>query len=411
VPGTHKVLDRTPHTDQSNCVCLIGARRRSAPRLSCKRTRRLKEQHKRLMDRIHRFHRVRMTTTCFSVFLGLCTVAGSVSAFTDLRILLYGIKGYGVIGLLSVLSACLVEIEKTRLRKITICYAIKTLHYLPLYVAIRKGLFEQNGLDIRVIGGTGDGPTWENVAKQKADFGISDPLGMLRANVTSGVIVATIAGRPAIWGVSKKPLGRILRMEEFKGFKTSVYRYPSTQYKILEMALTKAGGKIEECVTLHDWGSELLPLQDDTVDIVLLSEPFATMAERSGAIYNFSGPRIFGEYLHSGCYCSKEYSEANPEIVQAVVNALDSAVNLIHKNHIAAIEVVHQEFSHLPKTKAELATIRLIDEEVIPQSVAVDQHAWTSALRVWCPDTWQNYRFIDCVDNKFAQNSCNRKVR
>ena len=29
----NKELDRTPHTDQSNCVCSIGARRRSAPRL------------------------------------------------------------------------------------------------------------------------------------------------------------------------------------------------------------------------------------------------------------------------------------------------------------------------------------------------------------------------------------------
>jgi hypothetical protein len=29
----NKVLDRTPHTDHSNFVCLIGARRRSAPRL------------------------------------------------------------------------------------------------------------------------------------------------------------------------------------------------------------------------------------------------------------------------------------------------------------------------------------------------------------------------------------------
>ncbi|WP_291346298.1 hypothetical protein, partial [Desulfobacula sp.] len=28
----NKELDRSPHTDQSNYVCLIGARRRSAPR-------------------------------------------------------------------------------------------------------------------------------------------------------------------------------------------------------------------------------------------------------------------------------------------------------------------------------------------------------------------------------------------
>ena len=36
-PGaTHQnqVLDRTPHTDHSNFVCLIGARHRSAPRLA-----------------------------------------------------------------------------------------------------------------------------------------------------------------------------------------------------------------------------------------------------------------------------------------------------------------------------------------------------------------------------------------
>jgi NitT/TauT family transport system substrate-binding protein len=371
----------------------------------------MKDQIKRLMTRINRFNRVRMISTAASIFLGLCTFAGSISAFTDVRLLFYGIKVYIALALLSFIISCLIEITKTRLKKITICHAIKTLHYLPLYVAMRTRFFEDNGLDVSLIDGVGDGPTWENVATQKADFGISDPLGMLKANATSGVIVATIASRAAIWGVSKKTIGRIQKMEEFKRLKTSVYKYPSTQFKILEMAIKSSGGEIEKCMVQHDWGSELIPLSDNKVDIVFLSEPFATMAERSGANYNFSGPRILGEYLHSGCYCSKEYLKKNPEIVQAVVNSFDSAVNLIHKNHLIALEVVQKEFSHLPKTKVELATIRLIDEKIIPHNVSVDQHAWINALKVWFPETWQNYKFIDSVENKFAQNASNRNKR
>ena len=249
------------------------------------------------------------------------------------------------------------------------------------------------------------------VASGGADFGVSDPIGMIRDPITAGVVVATVVGRMAAWGVSKKQLEPIRSMDRFASLKTSVYRSPSTQHALLQKAVLDNGGKLEDCVFEHAPGSEMSPLQNNAVDVVWLPEPAATMAERAGASYVFSGPRVLGEFLCTGCYCSKKYAADNPEIVQAVVNAFDSAVQLIHWDHLAALDVVHHEFSHLPATKAELATMRMIDEEVFPENVAVDEDAWQSAVCVWFPGSWQNYSFSDYVDNHFAATSCNRRRR
>ncbi len=205
-----------------------------------------------------------------------------------------------------------------------------------------------------------------------------------------------------MWGVSKKPMIPIRSMDRFKNKRTSVFQEPTTQYALLRRALLDAGADVDEHLTGHSPGSEMSALLDDEIDIVLMLEPQATLAEAAGAFRIFSAAQVVGPFLCTGCFTSKRFAEAEPDVVQSFVNAMEHATRLLHDDHLAALGVVHLEFADIDSTKAELASLRQLDDAVFPQSVAVDRLAWQNSVKVWFPDNWQKYNFEDYVDNRYA---------
>ena len=87
-----------------------------------------------------------------------------------------------------------------QLKKITIAEPLHLIGYLPLYVAINEGYFEEEGLDVEVVTSTGgahvttviSGEAWGNIggpeSNQMANDGSDDPIKSIvnvvnRANV------------------------------------------------------------------------------------------------------------------------------------------------------------------------------------------------------------------------------------
>ncbi len=187
-----------------------------------------------------------------------------------------------------------------------------------------------------------------------------------------------------------------------RGGSRPVFQEPSTQYALLKRALLDADADVAEHLAGHSPGSEMSALLDDEIDIVLMVEPQATLAEAAGAFRVFSAAHVVGAFLCTGCFTSKRFAENEPEVVQAFVSAMERACRLLHEDHLAALGVVHLEFADIDATKAELASLRQLDEAVFPQTVAVDRLAWQNAVKVWFPDNWQEYDFEEYVDNRYA---------
>jgi len=337
-----------------------------------------------------------------TAFGGIWAVAEPLGGFGVVQLGSYGASAYLALGLLAGSIAFGFEFIRTRLRQVTVCQFNRTLCYLPLYVAQHHHFFTQHGLRVTIINGHGDEPVWRKVASGEAQFGISDPIGMIRDDLTAGVVVTTVIGRLAMWGMARKPIVQIRSMERFKNKKISVYKKPTTQYALMKKALNDAHVAITEHLFEHSPGSEMGSLLDEEIDIVLMDEPRATIAEREGAYRVFSAPKVIGPFLCTGCFTSKRFAESNSDVVQSFVNAMELAVRFIHADHIGALKVVHQEFADLDKTKAELATLRMLDDGIFPLSVVVDQVAWQAAVKTWFPDNWQEYDYEDYVDNQFA---------
>ncbi|MBA4027179.1 MAG: hypothetical protein C0473_02955, partial [Cyanobacteria bacterium DS3.002] len=60
-------------------------------------------------------------------------------------------------------------------KPITIAQFGHVFLYMPLYVAVRKGFFKEEGLDVRLVSTGGDEKTFTAVITGNAQFGVSDP--------------------------------------------------------------------------------------------------------------------------------------------------------------------------------------------------------------------------------------------
>jgi NitT/TauT family transport system substrate-binding protein len=54
--------------------------------------------------------------------------------------------------------------------------AAKTLLYLPLYIADRRGFFQKEGIDATIVTGGGDSQAFAAVVGGSAQFGQGDPV-------------------------------------------------------------------------------------------------------------------------------------------------------------------------------------------------------------------------------------------
>lgn len=137
-----------------------------------------------MIDRLRRFAPLRMLITSGSAFAALWTVAESLGGFGIVALGRWGIWAYLILGLVAAGFAVVFEWFRTRLRAVTVCQFNRTLGYLPLYVAHRRRFFEKEGLRVTIVDGHGDEPVWRAVARDDAQFGISDPVGMIRDDLT-----------------------------------------------------------------------------------------------------------------------------------------------------------------------------------------------------------------------------------
>jgi len=113
---------------------------------------------------------------------------------------------------------------------ITICQFAKVFVYMPLYVAVEKGFFSQEGLNVKLINGGGDDKTFAAVASGQAQFGVADPTfaAIAREKGQPGLVVASVVAGAPFWGVTKKDsIGTISNAAQLKNLRIATGEGPA----------------------------------------------------------------------------------------------------------------------------------------------------------------------------------------
>jgi NitT/TauT family transport system substrate-binding protein len=203
------------------------------------------------------------------------------------------------------------------LKEVRFSEAVHNLGYINLYVGMHAGIFEKNGLDMKISAAGGDTQTFAAVLGGSADFAIGDATmaQISRENGGPGVVVGTVVQRAHYFGVSKT-LKPITDPKEFKGLKIVTSPEPNTNYSVAKRLLEKAGLKVGVDATIVpvNPGTEIAAMLAGQADIAIAYQPSVAAAEAQGANVVFD----FSSYI--GPFC-KEFPDLPGEVVDKAIDA------------------------------------------------------------------------------------------
>lgn len=235
--------------------------------------------------------------------------------------------------------------------KIFVGASSKTLGYSPLWVATKKGFFDQQGLDVQLVLLRGVPMTLQALAAGSLQFGSGGPEAYIEASergldfvVTGGIINGMaqflIAGknyrtyedlRGATFGTSSLSGGIITALKE--ALKLKGLEYPR-DYKLLIVA----GGS----------SANLAALQSGQIAATTVAVPLNYAAEESGL--NIIGRLSEGvpQFQTNALVTRRGWAEKNRQLATRFMKAMVLTFRWIFKNPDAAIDFLSKEMQLKP---------------------------------------------------------------
>lgn len=235
--------------------------------------------------------------------------------------------------------------------KIYLGASSKTLGYSPLWVATKKGFFEQQGLDVELVLLRGMPMTVQALAAGSLHFGSGGPEPYIEATergldfvITGGVINGTaqfiIAGknyksyedlRGATFGTASLSGGTITALRE--ALKVKGLEYPR-DYKLLIVA----GGS----------SANLAALQSGQIAATTVAVPLNYAAEEAG--FNIIGRIIDGvpNFQTNVIATRRSWAEKNRPVMVRFMKGVVQALRWLHENKEPAVEFLSREIQLKP---------------------------------------------------------------
>ncbi len=200
---------------------------------------------------------------------------------------------------------------------------VPVLVFAPLYVAIERGYFAQQGLEVELIGTPGGGSSFSVLASGRAEVVVGG-LGAALFNAAARGLDFKVVGpvhmeKPPVSTplvVSKKAYesGEIRSVRDLRGKKVSVNVIGSATEYWLQAALLRGGLTVTDVQMVAVAFPEVpAALANGAIAAGLLGEPLATLAEDRGQIVRLSEDFINGMQV-TALYFSGEFMRRSPQL-------------------------------------------------------------------------------------------------
>jgi NitT/TauT family transport system substrate-binding protein len=304
--------------------------------------------------------------------------------------------------------------EKIRLSEVT-----HSVFYAPQYVAINKGFFAEEGIEIELTNGQGADKVMTAVISGAVEIGFAGPEAAIyvynEGKEDYAEVFAQLTQRDGSFLVGREPADEF----EWSDLKDSTVlpgRKGGVPYMTLEYVLKSKGLVPGVNLTFDDSIQFALMAGSFTSgngDYVTIFEPTASMIEAEGKGYILASiGQESGEIPYTAYFANKSYIEENPELIQKFVNAIYKAQIWVDQNSAEKIaEVIAPSF---PDTKIKLL------ESSIERYKAIEAYAKTPVLKEEAFDKLQAVMseageleqkapYDKVINNTFAQKSVDAK--
>ena len=240
------------------------------------------------------------------------------------------------------------------LKKVKVAEVAHTIFYAPQYVALEKGYFKDEGLDIELLLTPGADKVTSAVLSKDVDIGFCGSEASIyvynSGNKDYIVSFAGLTKRDGAFLVSRKKEDNF-KLEDLKGKYVIGGRKGGMPEMTFEYTLKENGIDINDLTidTSVDFASMGGTFISGVGDYVTLFEPSATQVENEGYGYVVA---YIGEYGGSVPYTAynarKSYIEKNPQIIQKFTNAINKGLDFVWNNDEETIaKVIVNQFPDL----------------------------------------------------------------
>lgn len=282
----------------------------------------------------------------------------------------------------------------------------KFLLYLPLYIAMEKGYFAEEGIDLELSFAGNDDQIFAAVMSGSADFGMGDPVFTAIAQ-EKGAGAKTVAMLITSLGLSgytnNESVQEIKDEKDLEGLRLSSFPEPSTTYTLLSEIIRNNGLQNTEIVQAS-FGAQLALLEAGKVDIAVDLEPSVSIAEDKGYRVVFSLTPYTPKQAITGITVRQNTIDNKPEMVQKLVNGLQKSLSLMASDRDETIKIAKIVFPDLKEAVVENAVNRMMAQDMYPNSPIVIDEYWQQTLktRMDAGDLEAIQPTDMAVDNSFA---------
>lgn len=297
---------------------------------------------------------------------------------------------------------------------VTISEAIHLGFYIPVYVAMRKGLFEKHGITPTLTTAGGIAQPVPAILSRQAQFAVTGTGMSVNATVEGAqmVNIAKIAGQISVWVVAKPGL-KFTSVEDFKGKTVATLQFPSNTFTTPTYAMKAIGGFEPEAegvkILQLPFGAQLQAVADGRADVATVFEWDASIGETQFGLETvFSLGQALGPACFASSFVTRDYLEQNPETVQAYCNALAEAQKLLHEDEAVFGEISAVEFPQLDPAVFKAARGRMFgDVSLVPRNPTISELEWDTLVKhESVAGTLRGERpYSEMVDNSFAQKA------
>ena len=255
------------------------------------------------------------------------------------------------------LAGCARESADDGLVPVTLSEVAHSIFYAPQYAAIELGYFEEEGIDLTLVNGSGADKVMTALIAGEADIGF----------MGSEASIYTYAGGEKDYAINFAQLtqraGNFLvgrteepdfQWENLVGKKVLGGRAGGMPEMVFEYILKKHGIDPRTDLTIDQsisFGNTAAAFTNDDSDYTVEFEPYATSLEQEGVGHVVASLGKESGYVPYTAYCAKKsYMEANPDIIQKFTNAIQKGIDYVNSHSSAEVaEVIAPQFKETDK--------------------------------------------------------------
>jgi NitT/TauT family transport system substrate-binding protein len=305
--------------------------------------------------------------------------------------------------------------ETAGLQKIRVNEVTRSVFYAPQYVAISKGYFAEEGLEIELTTGQGADKVMTAVLANQSDIGFAGPEASIyvynegKEDYTQ--VFAQMTQKDGSFLVSKEKTDNF-SWQDLKGKTVIPGRKGGVPYMTFEYVLKQNGLDPKKDLVLDDsikFDLMAGAFAGGNAEYVTLFEPTASATEKADKGYIVASVgEASGEIPYTAYFTKKSYIEKNPNIIQGFTNAIYKGEQWV-KSHSAKeiAEAIVDFFPDTDLTMLEAALQSYIDIDAWRDNPVLKQESFALLQKVMkeAGELEKEADYGKVVNNSFAEKA------